>query len=393
MTLQAKTQLSVFIDSDSLMELDDPIDIVKSKVKHLVVYLTKDTLGQSWCAGEIATAFATSRVKVTAVRTTSFTEPTEDQMARIVEHIDPTSCALITHGISYDHVRDAYKRLLSTESPQVWLKDGRVRNLATLMDHICKELTDDSAICVGINVDLPPLPRGDLEGAVVISCDHEDMEAAAAANVLNTMIHEQVLSLTSRKTFVLQDFQQASPATYSCAPKQSYATITMMSQGSMKSAAQLRVITSIMSATAQRQVIVPVLIDGFRFPDDSYYNEELPKILPGLAEEARPLIVDFLNTIALPFSIGASDIVREIQSQKVLDRILKARARVLPRLSAASRLPSAAAPTPSFATSAASEVRAGHFGLPRLSAASRLPQAAEPTPSRATSAREEVISI
>jgi hypothetical protein len=199
---------------------------------------------------------------------------------------------------------------------------------------------------------------------------------------LNTRIQEQALSLTPRGSFVLQDFQRAEPATYSRAVKQSHAIIVLLSQGSMKSAGQLQIITSVMSAAAQLTqggagpdsddelgndvssvtlgndsattsfwmemvtsqskppatpsttarghacpVIVPVFIDGFCVPGDSYYSEELPGILQDLAGEARPLIQAFFRTIALRFSTGASDHVLEIQSREVLSRIPKVKYR------------------------------------------------------------------
>eukprot|EP00959_Pyramimonas_sp_CCMP1952_P296251 6197173-Pyramimonas_sp.AAC.1 len=76
-------------------------------------------------------------------------------------------------------------------------------------------------------MDLPPLLMENLEGAVVLSCDHMDMEAAAAATILNTRIQERVLSLTDTGTLMLQHYQQAEPATYSRAAKQCHATIVL----------------------------------------------------------------------------------------------------------------------------------------------------------------------
>jgi len=437
MKLQAKTHQSVFIDSDNLTELDDLFDIVKCRVKHLVVYLTKDTLGRPWCAGEIATAFHARTVKVTAVRTPSFLPPTENQLERITEYLDLKSCdcALEEYGISFDHVRDGFRRLLSEETPQLRLKEGGVHDLDVLVDHIAKQSKDSYDISVGMSVDLPLLLMEDLEGAVVISCDQEDIEATAAATILNTRIQERVLSLTDRGTLMLQDYQRAEPATYGCAAKGSHATIVLLSQGSMKSATQLHIITDIMSAAAQasqafldgdddepgitspsshgmamialatmRQgkptpavparghvcpVIVPVFIDGFRFPDDSYYTKELPGILPELAEEARPLIQGFFHTIALPFSTGASDHVLEIQSQEVLNRIPKVRGR-----------PPTGAPSPGSSPRSRCQPEDAHKsprlpGLPRLSPSSRGTCATARAPGAATScaSEEDVIGV
>jgi hypothetical protein len=95
--LTANTGKSVFIDSDDLKELDSLFDIVKVSVKHLVVYLTRETLSRPWCAGEIVTALAWSK-ELTAVVTPSFVPPSEEQLADPDSFLDLSSCSLAPYG-------------------------------------------------------------------------------------------------------------------------------------------------------------------------------------------------------------------------------------------------------------------------------------------------------
>ena len=45
---------------DNLKELDTLFDVVKSRVKHLIVLLTANTLRRPWCVGEIVTGLILS---------------------------------------------------------------------------------------------------------------------------------------------------------------------------------------------------------------------------------------------------------------------------------------------------------------------------------------------
>jgi len=340
MMLQAKTSQSVFIDSDDLIELDGLFDIVKCRVKHLVVYLTQDTLSRPWCAGEIVTAFLQKgKVKMTAVRTPSFQSLTETQLETIDEYVDHSglaSCSLEEYGMSFDDVRNAYRELLSTRVPQIRLEEhGGLQNLYGLADLLSSKAggstsspAEDDGLSLGAN-DLPCL-AGALQDAVVISSDPSGMEAAASAAILKAMIQERVLALTEKGTVLVEDFRREEPAFYRGVAKQAHCTVLLLSQGSMQSESQLQVIVGAMCAGDGRvsqssgssgAVIVPVFIDGFQLPGDSYYEEELPRLFPGLADEGRPLILGLFKTIAVHFSPNASERVLETQCEEVFSRI------------------------------------------------------------------------
>merc|ERR1712137_720387 len=80
MHLCIKDRLRVFLDSDNLTDLDTLLDTVKSKVRQVIVYLTRETLRRPWCAGEIVSAFQAPSVKVLAVRTPTFWAPSARQL-------------------------------------------------------------------------------------------------------------------------------------------------------------------------------------------------------------------------------------------------------------------------------------------------------------------------
>lgn len=352
MKLQKKTQRNVFIDSDNLTELDSLFDIVRCQVKHLVVYLTRETLSRPWCAGEITTAFQMTTVRVTSVRTPVFQPPTEEQLENIDTFLDLSSCTLEEYGISFDRVRNAFAKLLGSETPQLRLeRNGGVHNFDVLVDCLLKSRKASSDTIVSMTHNLDLLPK-DLERPIVICSDHGDMEAVAAATILNAMITEQVLSVGGKATVHFHDYQQEEAGVYGRMAKSSSATVVLLSRGTMRSATQLQVIVDLMTggdhhadgshppprssegsdsrqtvdtkhSVVKRVTAVPVLIDGFIFPDDHYYQEDLPRILgPELAQEASPLIHSFFKTIAVSLSTSASENLLMLQAKQIATRAL-----------------------------------------------------------------------
>jgi len=345
--LKEHTRRRVFIDSDNLTELDSLFDIVKCQVKHLVVYLTSDTLSRPWCAGEITTAFHVGTVRVTAVRTPAFQPPTEEQLVKVDEFLDLSSCTLEEYGISFDSVRNAFAQLLGSETPQLRLDEtGGVHTFDVLVDCLLTRPTTrrpGSDMVVSMTRGLDLLPK-DQECSIVICSDHGDMEAVAAATILNAMIREHALSVGGRGAVHFYDYQQEEAEIYGRMAKCSQATVLLLSHGSMRSATQLRVIVDLMTgedhgvddhhglsrqsehAGVKRRkgsTAVPVLIDGFRFPNDRYYKEDLPRILgPVLAQEASPLIHNFFKTIAVPLSTAASETLLKLQAKQIFARAL-----------------------------------------------------------------------
>eukprot|EP00971_Amphidinium_carterae_P262609 5209183-Amphidinium_carterae.1 len=109
MLLTAMTGKRIFIDSDDLIELDKLFDIVKTRVKLLLVYLTRDTLMRPWCVGEITTNWA-CRGKVATVKTPSFIHPSEDEAKELHLLVDTASFNLLEQGITQDAMALALAR-------------------------------------------------------------------------------------------------------------------------------------------------------------------------------------------------------------------------------------------------------------------------------------------
>ncbi len=56
MVMQALADLSFFIESDDLRDLNGLFSVIQNDVKTLVAYMPRDVLHRAWCAGEVATA-------------------------------------------------------------------------------------------------------------------------------------------------------------------------------------------------------------------------------------------------------------------------------------------------------------------------------------------------
>ena len=118
--IRRRRNLQVFIDSDNLQELDRLFDIVKCRVKHLVVYLTSETLKRPWCAGEVVTALR-AQTKMTRFHTPSFTFPTPEQCANPEMYLDTAGCNLSEYGIHRDDLIATFQIFLGRGIPQLHL--------------------------------------------------------------------------------------------------------------------------------------------------------------------------------------------------------------------------------------------------------------------------------
>jgi len=109
-----------------LRELDSLFDIVKTSVSHLVVYLTRDTLTRPWCAGEIATAFKSGKVKVLAVKHPSFVAPSDEALANIRSYLDAGGGILEEFGLSLQYICKAFRKLTSIDTPTITFRPSAV---------------------------------------------------------------------------------------------------------------------------------------------------------------------------------------------------------------------------------------------------------------------------
>jgi len=249
--------LEVFIDSDDLQDLDSLFDTVRSRVRHVIVYLTKDTLTRPWCSGEIVTAYRNNK-KTTVVLTdgpTGFTFLTDEEMNHLDSYIEGGK-VLTKYLISMADVKIAYQWLLSDQVPLVRLPDavrGRQR-----FEKLVKLLLHGSA---GVS-DPPQPPKNDY---VLVSTDPQDNEATAAASILCLSIEQELLGFTQSGTLMCVD--QEDPDIGKLV-EHARAVVVLLSACTMESLPQL---TAIVSCMISKTVpVIPVTTPSFQFPGGEF---------------------------------------------------------------------------------------------------------------------------
>lgn len=382
--LEQATGRPVFIDSDDLKDLHQLFDIVRTRVKQVVVYLTRCTMSRPWCAGEIATAM-TSRIEVIGAITPSFICPSERQLSNPDVYLDGLAYSnLQEHGVSAEVLCNALRHFLASaqfiELPRG--KKGRER-LQDLAQELLSKRRSTSPHAVVARTLTPPRLHT-TPGMVVISADPGDDEGIAAAGILAGEINTDVLRHTCSQVCCLADYDDAAAPLETLADSvvSCTALLVVLSSRSLYCLPQLVAIVEVMmldiggrmsqrtaccstSSTTSPKVIsptpksprglatmstvnscvsghsgcvprssarhsrsrerhpcvVPVWIPGFDFPEQHYYDTELPKVWTGSARRARDCMRTFFEKIAVALPVEASDKVIHSHTAEILERI------------------------------------------------------------------------
>jgi len=354
----------VFIDSDDLKQLDLLLDIVRVKVKRLIVFLTKDTLRRPWCAGEITTAYNCKNVQILVVEAATYVAWTPEQLENIDRMIDTAGCGMAQYGITLESIQAVYTQVLDTKiTPHMVLRQdlqgthrfadlvgaiiaeerapsdvaaSRAEKIKALTLRISKAGLQDLQFCR--NSSLKPIPQTD--GMVIVSCDPGSDEACASAGILTSKLAVQ-LNQVNTMLCNFADFLEE-PDQELVAMKNACAIVVILSPGTMSCPAQLDTIVHAMimfdvpqvsnvrhsltslNADLSGSTIIPVTLPGFEFPTTDYYVNVLPVLLPEeCAEIATGAMQAFFRNIAVNFATNLSDTVLAAQAAGVLERILR----------------------------------------------------------------------
>lgn len=245
--LEAQKSCTIFIDSDNLTQLDELFDIVRCKVGRLVVYLTQSTLTRPWCAGEIVTATLAKQVEVRCIRTPSFVPPTQEQLGHIENFLAfaDSSWSLKDYGIQFEMVVEAFGRLLGSEIPQLTLdKASGIQALESLAVILHDRKAQQQNQTVRGTKAKERIPKN-TQAAVLIAVDASDVEACAAGLILASRIQEKVLVLVEQGALLTSEYQEETPRDYAEIAVSCHALIPLLSQGTLRSEAQTRMIVEV----------------------------------------------------------------------------------------------------------------------------------------------------
>eukprot|EP00930_Biecheleria_cincta_P104917 TRINITY_DN973_c0_g2_i1.p1 TRINITY_DN973_c0_g2~~TRINITY_DN973_c0_g2_i1.p1 ORF type:complete len:1809 (+),score=239.90 TRINITY_DN973_c0_g2_i1:84-5510(+) len=107
------TTSDIFLDSDALETLDLLYDTVRSRVKNLVILLTKETLSRMWCCGEITTAVK-NNVPIIPVPCDDYVPPTNEDFEIIEKGWSAEEWAMLaTMGVMPEDMKSAYTLVMS----------------------------------------------------------------------------------------------------------------------------------------------------------------------------------------------------------------------------------------------------------------------------------------
>lgn len=165
--------------SDDMYEPDLLLDAIKSAVKHVVVFLTKQSLSMPLVAAQVAVTCA-KKLPMYAVQFKSFVKPCEEDFENISGYLCITGIALAQFSISWDRIEKGYRYLMSAAVEKFDMRNVEAREWQAISGYILKSLSFGS--------ESPA--EGPRQGQVLISVDPTDDEALAVAGIMTTKLRE-----------------------------------------------------------------------------------------------------------------------------------------------------------------------------------------------------------
>jgi len=228
----------------------------------------------------------------------------------------------VEYGVSLEAVAEAYDHLFSGKVPIVELGTeinlAKFKRMAHKICHSAESVPSTASFCVH------DISFEECSGCVLLCSKPGDDEATAAAGIMMRIIGQQIFCKTGARmissveeTGLCNDNQL-----WRCAIN-ARCVIVLLSQGSLESEEQLKVIAEAMLQHRQVDfpVVVPVHLPGFQFPSEHYFKEVLPTVWPDSNTDMRSHLEEFFNRISLRLSTDASEMELATQAQRVLDRI------------------------------------------------------------------------
>mmetsp|Transcript_7930 Transcript_7930/g.17576 ORF Transcript_7930/g.17576 Transcript_7930/m.17576 type:complete len:1446 (+) Transcript_7930:112-4449(+) len=330
--LQLRTQHSCFIDSDDLTNLDELFDIVRTRVKTLVVYLTRDTLRRPWCAGEVTTAHRAG-IKVLRVETASFQLPDERQLQMPFEsYLDPIGPEVIQAGIIESDVvvsltwvlSDAVKVIHPTEAL------GTQMFVRIVEDLLLKDAAHHTVSHTGSSANKR------LAGhTLVVSCEENNTEAVASAGIICIMLQEWAMAHNNHGVLALVDLPEMHRLELGRDEvteilSRASGLVILLTAGSLSAPVQLLTILVAASMQAKHtsalaEDVITVNTPSFTFPTEAFYQNTLPKVMDGkssfTAEQAETLLAGLFRRISVRFTPAASRVILESEVREITNRV------------------------------------------------------------------------
>jgi len=312
--LQAKASVQVFIDSDDLKQLDTLFDVVKSRVRHLVVYLTSDTLRRPWCAGEVVSAIR-AEIRITRLMTQSFVALSEEQLSSPDTYIDSVGCNLSEYNIQEHDVSNAFRAFF--------------RNSSVTQQELSYDVLGTHRFAHAATVLLKqrvhkgphqPLQRG---AAVLVASDGDSDEANASVGILLHGISKDIFQVSEQGVCVMCDCTY-DPMIATQIVQEAKAVVVVLSPGCLGKQMVFSAICDIqrMQGFLAAPGPVSVNIPGFCFPNSETIEAACDGNSAGIEPDtAVNLLTAFFKNICISLPTHASQEAIDIQADEVFHRI------------------------------------------------------------------------
>jgi len=307
---------SCFLDSDDLIDLTSLFDTVRSRVGHLLPYLTAATLTRPWCAGEVVVT-KKSHLKCTPIVHASFTPPTEAELRDVGSYID-ASLNLSEYNMTLQDVAHAFRWLNEKAKNPTAIQLSELGNGRQMFEGLVSKIGG-----VAKYAQSPKLALNDKLDKLIISSDVHDHEATAATGILLAKVQEDLLSIVRGDLCIMADLDcnVSDEQLISCVSR-ARSVLVMLTSGTLESKQQLQIICY---ASERKAHMIPILTPNFNFPTASYYANVLPQVLvvackPDVSRY-QSYILTFFKTIAVALSTHAGDSVLNTQAKQVARRI------------------------------------------------------------------------
>lgn len=346
---------AVFLDADHLSNLDTLFDTVRSRVRNLVVFLSKSTLTRPWCAGEIVTAVI-NKVPIIVVRCEDFVEP-EDVVANVSKMFDYSASGLANYEISMEQVGYAFKELLEmdyiTAPPNLGREEisdlalaitersTRVRVSSSTLMASCQSIKSVTVMDSTAS-EMTSSPSEKASPKDAIFCDTSDNEAMSGAMILfgelATDLHGEIF-LQAASGQCPTDMERVH--SYLAGSKKCQRAAIILSHSFLSSRENVELVM----ITTQRFVqgnfsVVPVVLPGFEYPGAKYFSHWLPRIMQEqsgvsfnhvpsgeLLQAAERLLKQFFKIIGVKLDTMGSITIIQSQAMEIRKRMLNLQAK------------------------------------------------------------------
>jgi len=309
MLIMKHLKRTCFLDSDDLKDLSKLFDIVRTRVKHFLVYLTRDTLRRPWCAGEIVVTKET-KLKITKIVRWDFEGPSPAELADIGNYLaQGAGVNLVDYNMDYHQISSALAWVSTDELQAIHLGQEIVgtRLFFNAVMDLAKRSVKPGKLSLPEELD-----------TLVISTDGSDVEATAAGGIILEKIHEEAAQVLQGSCVLLADFPNLDFHELRVSIARARVLVVVLSRHTLDCLQQLQVVmVGMLGGVSVTSVVTP----QFQFPGEAFFHTSLPSLFSDGCDNAVRAMKNFFEQIAVPLSTHGSSSTLRAETSEVVRRV------------------------------------------------------------------------